>query len=113
MSKSSAAPASAASEAVPAVPSQPEAGAPSAPPAPATGREPIRVETLRFRQSVDLPGQNGKTSISWGQKHGAGAYEVHYLPWMRHHRVTYFERNKGPQVRMYPETWADWVPRSE
>lgn len=114
MSKNSPAPASAASEAAPAAFPAPAPAAPPATPAADRGpREPIPVGVIRFRQSVDVPGGQGKMSVTWGEKRGAGTYEIHFLPWLRHHRVTYLERNKAPLSRLFPETWADWVPRSE
>lgn len=79
-----------------------------APPTPRE-REPIPVKVLRFRhgETVEIPGKPGASSVET-VTHGAKSWIVEYLPWMRHHRVTFKEHEKATRVVHIHESWGTW-----
>ena len=84
-------------------PQQPEQASPSRP-------EPIAVKSMKFVQSVDLPGKPGASSVSTDKK-GAHYHELAYLPWMRHHRITWHQAGEGrtPQtVYVHESNVSSW-----
>lgn len=77
--------------------------------------EGIRVKHIRFDRALDIPGSGMENAL-----HGRAAdpkdtpqvmHEVEYQPWIRHHRITQFDR-KGPVKTIYiPEGWVlTWEP---
>ena len=77
--------------------------------------EPIAVKSLRFRmgENVDIPGKLGATSVSTTLDHkpGQAHWLCEYLPWQRHHRVTYTPAGGGAvEARYLHETWCAWDP---
>jgi hypothetical protein len=74
---------------------------PSVPvPAGPAGAEPIPVARVRFIKEIDIGGKDVATGISSGGAMNEKRWEIHYLPWMRHHRILYFNPNdKGAVTR--------------
>jgi hypothetical protein len=71
--------------------------------------EPIRVKRLIFgKNQIDVPGQSfvGGLDVTV-HKH----YAIEFLPWIRHHRVTWSPPNKETIVRYVHETAVHaWEP---
>lgn len=55
------------------------------------GRKPIPVDTLKFSEPIDLPKKPGASGLKTEVQDNKPSYSIEYLPWMRHHRVTYRE----------------------
>lgn len=80
-------------------------------------QQPIPVKSLSTQAgaTVDFAGKHGSQSVTWTWGGGTGkGWEIHYLPWLRHHRVVFHHGDgKGTDVTMIPETWVSWRPREE
>ncbi len=62
----------------------------------------LPVATLKFVVPTDIPGEESKSGVKSGGPLNQRRWEVAYLPWMRHHRITFFEANKTePSVTGY------------
>lgn len=88
-----------------------------APPIP-TGEkgQPIPVKVLRFQKGTDIPvpGTSGGVTnlimIVTGETQSGdkASWEVVFLPWLRHHRVTWTPKTGEPIVFHVPEGWCTW-----
>ncbi|HVJ93289.1 MAG TPA: hypothetical protein VM580_25990 [Labilithrix sp.] len=80
-------------------------------PAPSTNNkpEPIRVKRILFHsKQIEVPGVSyvGGLTVT-EQKH----YTIEFMPWLRHHRITWTPPGKEPVVRMVHETHVStWEP---
>jgi hypothetical protein len=76
--------------------------------------EAIRVRRLTFTRAMDMPGMSMPNQVTAkdGAKN-ATRFEIEYQPWVRHHRVAWFEPGKDEPtaVRMIHESKVDsWEP---
>lgn len=84
---------------------------------PPADRTPIPVRRLRMRNDMGLefPGCQGKSTVeSKPEDFGKSVahWIIEYLPWMRHHRVTWHQAggDKEPVVEMFHEAIVSWRP---
>lgn len=61
-------------------------------------REPIPVAILYFEKPTDIPGKHGASSVTSGRSPNGSGWDVEFLPWLRHHRVTFHPHGKEPAV---------------
>lgn len=79
------------------------------------------VKKIVFKEPTDLPEKpvsdnvpttpRDKVFDADGKRiNSQKAYLVDYLPWLRHHRITYYpaNRSKPPEERMVPESGVKW-----
>lgn len=69
--------------------------------------EPIRVKQLFFgADRVDVPGMSLVGAVTADAK-----YKLDFLPWLRHHRITWARTGGDPVVRMVHESKVTaWEP---
>jgi len=78
-------------------------------------KEPIPVRVMKFSTQLDLPGKSFTASITSepDKKGRASWWDLSYLPWMRHHKVTWHEGGEGKQPRtvfVHEANVASWEP---
>lgn len=82
----------------------------------------IPVYVLRFQQSTDLPKKPGASSVKQEFAFNKPRYTIEFLPWMRHHKITFFESGQeqpsGPAIYVHESrcTWEgfpDKLPPNE
>jgi len=75
--------------------------------------EPIAVKQIRFVGHVDIPGKNQTQSVTADPakpKH-QHHWTIEFMPWLRHHRVTWHGPGGESAVRMVPEAHVStWEP---
>lgn len=77
------------------------------------GSDPIPVRVLKFAQSTDIPGKAGASSCMHIPQAQHRRYEIAYMPWLRHHRITYIsgaEAQEPEVVFVYEGHVATWAP---
>lgn len=75
---------------------------------------PVRVLHMRHGQGLDFPGRAGESSCTSKPenfKTTTAHWVIEYLPWMRHHRVTFHPAGgEKSVVRMFHEAYVSWEP---
>lgn len=66
----------------------------------ADGRVEMPVAVLKFTGSTDVPGDDARSSLKSGGATNQRRWNITYLPWMRHHRIEYFEANKDKPTKV-------------
>ena len=73
----------------------------------------IPVRVLRFAVPVDGPGLSVASSCSSRVAKADSRFEIAYLPWLRHHQITYHPPEGAAVVVMVPECHVkSWDPAS-
>ncbi len=86
---------------------------PAKPPKTPSRAEAIAVRVLKFDRPTDVPGKNVADSVTCKPvAEGGRRWEVEFQPWIRHHRITYFEpdKNATPDVMFIHESRCTWKP---
>ena len=64
------------------------------------GRVEIAVSILKLVAPTDIPGNDSTSSVKAGGKLNERRWEIAYLPWMRHFKVSYFMPNQTEATKV-------------
>jgi hypothetical protein len=64
------------------------------------GRVEIVVSILKLVAPTDVPGNDSTSSVKAGGKLNERRWEIAYLPWMRHFRITYLMPNQTTATKV-------------